>query len=143
MTKGEIAKKIFESGKNCSQAVVLAFQEEMGLPQEQLAKLSIGLGGGIGRLRLTCGAVSGMAIVLSYLLSDGEDKLAIYSVIQKACGEFKNELGSLICAELLEGITYDNSPKPEERTQKYYEKRPCAEIVRIAGDITQKYLGQK
>ena len=121
----------------------MAFQEEIGLPQEQLAKLSIGLGGGIGRLRLTCGAVSGMAIVLSYLLSDGEDKLAIYSVIQKACGEFKNELGSLTCAELLEGITYDNSPKPEERTQNYYAKRPCAEIVRIAGDITQKYLEQK
>ena len=140
MTKGDLAKKIFESGANCSQAVVLAFQKELGISEEDLKKLVIGLGGGVGRLRHTCGAVTGMAVVLGKLLSDGENKLAIYEIVQKACADFKKELGTLICAELLDGATYDNSPNPEQRTQKYYEKRPCAEICKIAGDIAEKYI---
>ena len=75
MTKGQIAKENFESGMNCSQSVVLAFKDEMGLSEEQLKKLSIGFGGGIARQRQVCGAVCGMTMVLSYLKSDGNDKL--------------------------------------------------------------------
>ena len=142
MTKGEIAKEIFLSGKNCSQAVVLAFKQEMGLTEEQLEKLSIGFGGGIGRLRLTCGAVSGMVMVLSYLKSKNINRAEIYPIIQSACKDVKDELGSLVCAELLEGVKTDNSPIPEERTKEYYKKRPCAEICQVVADITQKYLNQ-
>ena len=104
MTKGQLAKQNFNTGLNCAQAVVLAFKDEIGLTENQLEKLSIGFGGGLGRQRLTCGAVSGMCMVISYLKSDGKDKLAIYSLIQQACEEFKREVGSIICAELLEGI---------------------------------------
>ena len=142
MTKGEIAKQYFTLGKNCSQSVVLAFKEELGFTEEQISKLVIGLGGGIGRLRLTCGAVSGMAIVLSYLLSDGNDKAKIYSIIQQACKDFVEEFGSLTCAELLDGIKTDNSPIPEARTKEYYKKRPCAEICEVASNIVEKYLKQ-
>lgn len=142
MTKGEIAKEIFLSGKNCSQSVVLAFKQEMGLTEEQLEKLSIGFGGGIGRLRLTCGAVSGMVMVLSYLKSKNINRAEIYPIIQSACKDVKEELGSLVCAELLEGVKTDNSPIPEERTKEYYKKRPCAEICQVVADITQKYLNQ-
>ena len=141
MTKGQLAKQNFNSGLNCAQAVVLAFKDELGLTEEQLKKLSIGFGGGLGRQRLTCGAVSGMCMVLSYLKSNGQDKLAIYSIIQDACAQFKNKVGSLICADLLEGkVKVETSPVPEERTAEYYKKRPCAEICEIAGDIAQKYL---
>jgi len=141
MTKGQLAKQNFNSGLNCAQAVVLAFKDELGLTEEQLKKLSIGFGGGLGRQRLTCGAVSGMCMVLSYLKSNGQDKLAIYSIIQDACAQFKNKVGSLICADLLEGkVKVETSPVPEERTAEYYIKRPCAEICEIAGDIAQKYL---
>ncbi len=104
MTKGDLAKQNFLSGLNCSQAVALAFQSEMGLDEETIKKLSIGFGGGLARQRLTCGAVSGMAMVLSYLLSNGEDKLQIYKIIQDACADFKGELGTLICEELLNGV---------------------------------------
>ena len=142
MTKGELAKEIFLSGKNCSQSVVLAFKQEMGLTEEQLEKLSIGFGGGIGRLRLTCGAVSGMVMVLSYLKSKNINRAEIYPIIQSACKDVKEELGSLVCAELLEGVKTDNSPIPEERTKEYYKKRPCAEICQVVADITQKYLNQ-
>ena len=140
MNKGEIAKQYFTLGKNCSQSVVLAFKDELGFTEEQISKLVIGLGGGIGRLRLTCGAVSGMVVVLSYLLSDGNDKLGIYSIVQQACKEFVEEFGSLTCAELLDGIKTDNSPIPEARTKEYYKKRPCAEICEVASNIVEKYL---
>ncbi len=141
MTKGQLAKQNFNSGLNCAQAVVLAFKDELGLTEEQLKKLSIGFGGGLGRQRLTCGAVSGMCMVLSYLKSNGQDKLAIYSIIQDACAQFKNKVGSLICADLLEGkVKVETSPVPEERTAEYYKKRPCAEICEIAADITAKFI---
>ena len=141
MTRSEIAIENFKSGLNCSQSVVLAFKEQMNLDEEILKKLAIGYGGGVGRQREVCGAVLGMTMVLSYLLSDGKDKLAIYSIIQKACAEFKEEVGSIICKELLDGETLkDKSPVPEERTESYYKKRPCAELCAIATRITEKYL---
>ena len=144
MKKTELAKENFNSGMNCSQAVVLAFKDELesklGVSEEVLKKASIGFGGGLGRQRLTCGAVSGMCMVLSMLKSDGADKLAIYSLIQKACAEFKERVGSISCAELLDGITVDKSPVPEQRTKEYYKKRPCSELCAIATEITEKYI---
>ena len=140
--KGEIAKKFFSEGYNCCQAVVLAFKDEIGLSTEVLEKLSIGLGGGLARLRLTCGAVSGMAIVLSALKSDGKDKLAIYELIRRAVADFEAEVGSIICSELLEGVPVKNQGTgiPEERTPEYYKKRPCGELCKLAGDIIEKYI---
>ena len=140
MNKGEIAKENFKTGMNCSQAVVLAFKDELGVDEQILKKASIGFGGGLGRQRLTCGAVSGMCMVLSMAKSDGADKLAIYSLIQKACKEFEEKVGSISCAELLDGITADKRPNPEERTENYYKKRPCAELCEIASQIAEKYL---
>ena len=141
MNKGQLAKENFKTGVNCAQAVVLAFKDEMALSEEQLKKLSIGFGGGVARQRHVCGAVLGMTMVLSYLKSDGEDKLAIYSLIQKACAEFKEQTNSIICSELLDAKTLeDKSPVPEERTAKYYAKRPCAEICELVANITEKYL---
>ena len=108
---------------NCAQAVVLAFKDELGFDEITLKKLIIGYGGGFGRQRLVCGAVCGMTMVLSYLKSDGEDKLASYEVIKRACAEVKEKLGSLICSELMDK-----------------NKTPCAEICQIVADITQKNL---
>ena len=121
----------------------MAFKDEMGLPEETLKKLAIGFGGGLARQRLTCGAVSGMAIVLGALKSDGVDKGAIYTLIKAACEEFKAETGSIICGELLSGdIVKDKSTIPEERTAEYYKKRPCAEICYLAAEIAEKYIKQ-
>ena len=136
MSKGEIAKQNFLGGLNCCQAVVLAFKDEIGLPEETLKKLSIGFGGGFARQRLICGAVSGLNIVLSNILSDGADKGKIYAIIQNACERFKAETGSIICGELLTGaVAKDNSPRPEQRTPEFYKKRPCADLCFLAADI--------
>lgn len=141
MSKGLIAAENFKTGMNCCQAVVLAFKDELGLDELTLRKLSIGFGGGLGRQRLTCGAVSGMCMVISALKSDGVNKLEIYKTIQDACAEFKDFTGSLICAELLDAQSASSTdPKPEERTEAYYKKRPCEEMCRIAADIAEKFI---
>ncbi len=141
MNKSEIAKENFKKGLNCAQSVVLAFKDELGIDEDTLKKLSIGYGGGIGRQRQACGAVLGMTMVLSFMLSDGDNKLAIYSIIQEACKEFKEEMGSIVCADLLDGeILKDKSPVPEDRTLEYYKKRPCGEICRLAAEITENYI---
>lgn len=140
MTKGDLAKQYFLSGNNCSNSVILSFKEEMGLEESALKKLGIGFGGGFARQRLVCGCVSGMTIVLSYLLSTGEDRTEIYAIIREACSELKNQVGSLICAELLSGVPVTSGGTPEDRTESYYKKRPCAELCEVAADITAKYL---
>lgn len=139
--KGEIAKKYFLQGFNCCQAVVLAFKDELKLSEEEIKKITIGFGGGLARQRLTCGAVSGMAMVLGALKSDGQDKAAAYAMIKNACDEFKAETGSIICAEMLSGeILKDKSTVPEARTPEYYKKRPCADLCFLAAEIAEKYV---
>lgn len=141
MNKGEIAKENFLKGYNCSVSVALAFREELDLTETQIKKLFIGFGGGLARQRLTCGAISAMAAILSYALSDGENRAEIYSVISEACEEFKSQVGSLVCGELLAGVTVnDSSSVPEKRTTEYYKKRPCADICALAASVTEKYL---
>ena len=141
MTKGELAYKLFKEGNNCSQAVALAFEDELELSAEQIKRLIIGFGGGFGRQRLVCGAVSGMTMVLGYAKGKSNDKSEVYAVIQKACAEVKEKIGSLICAELLDpSDAKRTSPEADERTEEYYKKRPCAEICKIVADIVQKYL---
>lgn len=129
MQKGLLARKYYSEGANCSQAVALAFKNELNLTEEQVKKYVIAFGGGFGRQRLVCGAVSGMTFVLGALLSDGQDKLSIYKIEQQACAIIKEKLGSLVCAELLEA-------KMGENAKKY----SCAEICEIVASVTQDIL---
>ena len=139
--KGEIAYQNFTSGLACSQAVALAFKDEIGIDTEALTNMTLGFGGGFGRQRLVCGAVSGMTLAISALCAKGKTKVELYKIIQDACADFKAELGTLICAELLgEKPLAKPTPNAEERTPEYYKKRPCADICRIAGEIAEKYI---
>ena len=148
MNKGEIAKELFESGCNCSQAVFCAFCEETGFDKETALKVSAGFGGGFGRLREVCGAVSGMTMVLSnkFACTDVKDsakKAELYALIQKASADFKDENGSIICRELLGLSEKTSDPNPEARTKEYYKKRPCSELVHCAAEIAEKYCENK
>ena len=148
MTKGDKAKQLFENGYNCAQAVFCSFPEVTGLDNETALRVSAGLGGGMGRMREVCGAVSGMIMVLSekYACTDPsnhEEKAALYALIQKAAGEFSAENGSIVCRELLGLNEKKSDPTPEARTQTYYKKRPCGELVKCAADITEKYILKK
>ncbi len=146
MTKREIAIELFNNGYNCAQSVVGAFSEDFGVDKKTALMMSEGFGGGMGRMRLTCGAVTGMFFIVGLKLSNGvagdlDTRMKIYETVRELSKEFEERLGTLVCAELLaDNIPKDNSAKPEERTAQYYEKRPCSEIVGIAAEILEKYL---
>ena len=140
MTKGELAESLFKSGLNCSQSVAAAFSEEMNMDKELVERLTIGFGGGMGRMREVCGAVSGMTFVLSAIYND-DDKSKIYERVQTVANEFKNENGSIVCRELLGlNIKGADNPTPEARTTEYYKKRPCSQLVAMCADILDKYI---
>ena len=144
--RADRAKEMFLQGYNCSQAVVGAFADLFGFDNVTAMKFAEGLGGGMGRMRLTCGAVAAMATLASMKMSSGKPgdlKLRgeIYAVIQKMAGEFKDNNGSVICAELLgAALPKDNSSTPEERTPDYYRRRPCADKIYQCALLVEKYL---
>ena len=147
-SRGDRARELFREGYNCSQAVTLAFAEELearGISREMAAGLASSFGGGLGRLREVCGCVSGMALVCGALEGYTDPKTAAekqdhYKKIQELVTTFKNENGSYICRELLAGINTDTNPVPEARTESYYKKRPCAELAACAADILERHL---
>ncbi len=124
------AEALFRSGLNCSQAVVGAFAEEFGLDSDLAARLSCGLGGGVGRQREVCGTVTGASIVLS--LKYGSDKTVVYPRVEEFCNRFREECGSIVCRELLAGTGATTGGAPEDRTPAYYKKRPCVELVKLS-----------
>lgn len=141
MTKGEVAKSYFLAGKTCSQAVMLAFREEIGLNEELILRLALPFGGGMGRLRETCGAFSGAVMCLG-LLYPGLEKREMYVLVQELGKNFSQKFGSRNCGALLTGagIAADASPVPEARTAEYYRKRPCPELIAGAADLLQDLL---
>lgn len=139
MTKGAIAKNYFKQGFNCSQSVAASFSKELNLREDTVLRLTKGFGGGMGRMREVCGAVSGMTFVISALYD--QDKGSVYKRVQDVAGKFKEQNGSIVCRELLGlSIKGADSPVPEERTEQYYKKRPCAELVEMAADILEDYI---
>ena len=145
MDKSEKAKELFKQGYNCAQAVVGAFAEDFGLDMETLMKLSSSFGGGMGRLREVCGAVSGMLMVLNAVEgytspTDNVAKMELYAKVQTLAGKFKEKNGSIICREIVnDSVT--STPVPTERNAEFYKKRPCGEYVEMAADIIADYLG--
>lgn len=146
MNTPDRAKELFFGGMNCAQAVVCSFADRLGIDEKTAMKFSEGLGGGMSRLRLTCGAVSAMAMVAGLKLSRGEPgdvktRGEVYSAVREMTSLFKEKNGSLICRELLgTALPKDNGPIPEARTAEYYKKRPCAEYIRDCAEIIEKTL---
>lgn len=146
MTKSEIAKNFFQQGANCAQAVAAAFAPEVGMSEVELFKLASGFGGGFGRRREVCGAVSGMVLIANMLygnddITDKDAKDGHYARIQKLLKEFEAQNSSLICRELLGLDKNGETPHVSEvRTQEYYQTRPCADIVASAAEILEKAI---
>lgn len=130
----ERAKALFKQGFNCSQAVCAACADLYGLDEQTALRVAASFGGGIGRMRQTCGAACGMFILAglengSATPGDAEGKKQNYVLVQDLAAKFKAENGSLICAELLGIAPKPENPTPAERTEAYYQKRPCVEMV--------------
>lgn len=139
------AMQLFKDGYNCSQAVILAFSDKYDIEEAAAVKLASSFGGGMGRMREVCGAVSGMFMVagLLYGYDDPkakEEKADHYARIQKLAAEFTEINGSIVCRELLGLTQKKDDPTPSERTAEYYKKRPCEQLVGIAAAIMEDYI---
>lgn len=162
--RGALAKEYFLKGYNCSQSVVMAFSDLIGMDEKTAVRLSSSFGGGIGRLREVCGTFSGVMIVFGILYgydaaspTAKEDKILHYARIQELARRFREKNGSLVCRELLENhakslkertekdreqieAMLSDSPMPTERTEAYYQKRPCPELCAFAAELLETYI---
>lgn len=143
----EIAKSLFLEGYNCAQAVFAAFCDVTHIDKNLALQLSSSMGGGMGRLREVCGAVSGMFLVTGALYGyddpkDASAKNAHYARIQELAAAFQKENGSIVCRELLGLDHKSDGPVASDRTKEYYQKRPCVELVVCAARIMDRYIAE-
>ena len=144
----EKAKRLFkEGGYNCCQAVVMAYNDIFGMDDVTAATVASGFGGGMGRMREVCGSVSGMTILAGFISPAADPSIktartANYALVQELAEEFRKTNGSILCKELLRlvpmgsgQIAPKESPEPSDRTETYYKKRPCEELVGISARI--------
>lgn len=141
------AKEYFLRGYNCSQSVLLAFKEDIGLEEDKILKLASSFGGGLGGQREVCGAVSGMLMAAGLLYGyknpkDYQSKAEHYVLVKELCNRFSESNGSIICRILL-GLEAGQTPAPQQRTEQYYKKRPCADLVFEAAKIMSDYISQR
>ena len=140
------ARKLFKDGYNCAQSVFCTFAQELGIDFETALKLSSSFGGGMGRLREVCGAVSAMFMIagLKYGYTEPDNKevkTEHYKRIQELAQRFKAKNGTIICRELL-GDAADDNPVPSDRTQEYYATRPCERVIGEAAEIISEYMAE-
>ena len=145
MNHSEKAAELFMQGYNCAQAVAVAFCDVTGLDEKITAKTVSAFGGGMGRLREVCGAVSGMFFVLSNLYGydtpgDDGEKMQMYARVQELAEKFKEKNGSIICREILKNPPTD--PHPSPRTAEYYAERPCVRMVMTAADLMDEFIAE-
>lgn len=144
----DIASYNFHAGCNCAQSVLCAFSDKIGIDERTCMKLASSFGGGMGRLREVCGAVSAMFMIAGLLkgyeiAGDDIGKTRQYQLVQDLAKKFKAKYGTIICRELL-NLSGEDSPVPSKRTAEYYDSRPCAEFIKTAAEIMENYInGEK
>lgn len=137
------AAELFLKGYNCAQAITVAFSDVTGLDKDFSARMASSFGGGIGRMREVCGAVSGMVMVAGILYgydgsTDEAGKKAHYKLVQELAGCFREEVGSIVCRDILKNPPSDPNPTP--RTAEFYKQRPCTRMVMTAARILDAYI---
>ena len=142
------AKEYFREGYNCAQSVALAYADITALDEQMVATITASYGGGMGRLREVCGAVSGMAFLASFISpcptkDNAEAKKANYALVQEFAEAFRKQNGAIVCRTLLGLDRPKDEPTPSPRTAEYYKKRPCADLVYDAALIVGNYLQNK
>ena len=141
------ARELFLSGYNCAQSVAGAFAPEMGMDELQVIRLSSGFGGGLGGIRVLCGAFSAVGMVMSQVngyddAEDMEGKKSLYAAIQCLGAIFTDKYETLNCRELLNKAGIEAKSMPSERTPEYYRTRPCVRYVEACAGILADELGK-
>ena len=143
MDRVERAGEAFLEGYNCAQSMAVAFADLMGMDEKTAARMASSFGGGMGRMREVCGAVSGMLMVVGILYGyddpkDPDAKLRHYTLVQELAGKFREQVGSIVCREILKNPPSDPAPTP--RTAEFYKKRPCVRMLYTAACILDDYI---
>ena len=143
--RAEQAVSNFKNGYNCAQSVYMAYADLFGMDPNTAARIAAPMGAGIGRMREVCGTVSGAALIAGLAIpcedpSDMASKTHCYALVQKVAERFRQESGSIICRELLGIAPVKESPVPSPRTEAYYKKRPCVELVRMSATFIGEEL---
>lgn len=141
----EQARELFYQGYNCAQAVFCAYCDEMGMELEEAARLASSFGGGVGRLRELCGALSGAELALGFLRGYSDpgnqtEKTAHYAQVRELAERFRVRNGAIICRELLKDVKTTPGGEPEPRTPTFYATRPCLRLVGEAAGILEELL---
>ena len=134
----------FLNGCNCAQSVLCAFADKIGFDEKTAMKLGSSFGGGMGRLREVCGAVSAMFMIAGLLkgydtAGDDTGKTRQYQLVQDLAKKFKEQHETIICRELL-GLDASDNPIPSKRTPEYYASRPCESFIKTAAEIIESEL---
>ena len=145
MDHSEQARNNFLSGYSCAQSILLAFSDLTGLDDKTALLISSSFGGGMGRMRETCGAFCGIIMVAGLLYGYSEPKAFVeksehYARVQELAASFRALNGSIICREMLGLSGADSAPTPSQRTAEYYKKRPCPEICANAAKVLDMYI---
>ena len=143
-TCAEKATDLFMTGYNCAQSVSAAFADLVPMDETLLLRAASSFGGGFGRLREVCGAVSGMVMVAGMLYgyddpTDRSVKANHYTLVRELCEQFCARHGSIVCKEILGGVAQIGGD-PAERTPAFYASRPCGRCIADAAEILETYL---
>ncbi|MDR2244137.1 MAG: C-GCAxxG-C-C family protein [Burkholderiales bacterium] len=133
----------FDNGKgfNCTQSVLLAYCDDLGLDKKLALKVACGLGSGMGRLGYTCGAVSGAHLVIglkhgNFLSEDKASKEKTYALVREFEKKFAEKNGTTICRELLQ-VDLLNGDK---QTVSERVLEVCPRAVKDAAEILESVL---
>ncbi len=149
MTRKEIAMQSFLDGYNCSQCIMLAFEDVIqkyaDMDIHTALRIASPFGGGMGRLREVCGSVTGMFMIMGCIKGynekgDYEGKKELYGHIQELARRYEEANNSIICRELLGLDVKRQDAIPEKRSPEYYKNRPCTEKIGSAAEILEAYL---
>ena len=133
------ASKHFNPGKKmCSEAVVMAGSEDLGMKNEILPDIAMGLGGGVGGQGGTCGAITGAALILSLAVAEKEPdrkkkKELAFESIGRLFKNFEKEYGSTDCESLLK-LDLTKNQSDEKRKSGEQEKK-CTVLVEMASRL--------
>lgn len=145
MSRVEEAVRTFESGYNCAQSVFVTYADLFGMDRQTALKISCPMGGGVGRMREVCGAVSAMSMLagLKYGNTDPDDQEAktyMYQLVQDMSSRFRQDMDSIVCRELLKDVPLSTGAAPQKRDKTFYETRPCSRIIALASKIIEDML---
>lgn len=136
------AQIYFDEGYACSQSVLLAYAERFDLDLRTAKLISSTFGGGMGRLRKTCGAVTGGFMVLGMAYgnehsTDMPTKLNAYARVRELYHQVEDIHGTVECKELLQ-----KHAKPNEVEERKHHKIFCRQMMGEVAGLVYEQLDQ-